>query len=66
MNRHSSLASTAIDRRGDYFTKPEVRQREDFAPRHLRGLALQEEMRRRWAVRPAAGTNPDIATEGRA
>ena len=65
MTRHSSLASMSIDRTGAYFAKPEVRQRQDFAPRHLRGLALQEEMRRRWAVRPAAH-NPDIATENRA
>lgn len=65
MTRHSSLASTAIDRRTDYFAKPEVRQRPDFAPRHLRGLALQEEMRRRWAVRPECG-NPDAYMEGRA
>lgn len=66
MTRHSSLASTAIDRTAEYATKPEVRKEPAFVARFLRGAALQEEMRRRWAVRPAAGTNPDIATEGRA
>ena len=62
MTRHSSLASVSVDRTGAYYVKPEVRQREDFAPRHLRGLALQEEMRRRWAVRPAVH-NPDSYLE---
>lgn len=49
MTRHSSLASVSIDRTASYYAKPQVRQRPDFAPRHLRGMALQEEMRRRWA-----------------
>jgi len=66
MNRSSSLASTAIDRTADYYAKPEVRQRPDFAPRHLRGVALQEEMRRRWATRPEPATNPDAYLENRA
>lgn len=57
----SSLASISIDRTADYFAKPEVRQRPDFAPRHLRGLALQEEMRRRWAKREPV--NPDAYME---
>lgn len=65
MTRHSSLAVMSIDRTADYYAKPEVRQRPDFAPRHLRGLALQEEMRRRWAVR-VEPANPDEYMEMRA
>lgn len=64
MNR-SSQAKTEIDRRTDYFAKPEVRQQPDYNARHLRGWALQLEMTRRWG-REVERTNPDIATEGRA
>jgi hypothetical protein len=60
-----SLATTAVDRRGDYLAKPEVRQAPDYNARHLRGWALQLEMTRRWGKQPER-TNPDVATENRA
>lgn len=61
----SSQAATAIDRRDSYYTRIEVRQRPDFNRQWLRGIALQDEMRRRWA-KPVPMTNPDVATENRA
>lgn len=59
-------ALTVVDRRADYYAKPEHRQRPDFTRRHLRGVALQEEMRRRWASRTPEPTNPDEYLEKRA
>lgn len=66
MTRASSLASMSIDRTGEYGVKPQVRKEPAFSARFLRGVALQEEMRRRWATRPEQRTNPDEATENRA
>ena len=59
----SSQAVTEIDRRTDYFAKPEVRQQPDYNARHLRGWALQLEMTRRWG-NPQPATDPDAYLEG--
>jgi hypothetical protein len=61
----ASLASTSIDRTDAYYAKPEHRMRPDFARQHFKGVALKDEMNRRWAKR-AERTNPDVATENRA
>jgi hypothetical protein len=58
-----SLATTAVDRRDDYFAKKEHRQRPDFNRQVLRGAELQEQMRLRWANRREP-TNPDAYLEG--
>ena len=62
MSSRSSLASTSVDRRGDYYAKPQHRQRADFNRQVLRGAALQEAMRQRWANRREP-INPDSYLE---
>jgi hypothetical protein len=61
----ASLASTSIDRTDEYLAKPEHKKRPDYYRQVLRGVALKDEMSRRWAKR-AERTNPDVATENRA
>lgn len=60
----SSQAVTEIDRRTDYFAKPEHRMRADFAHQVRKGVELQT--RWPWLPTPEPANDPDSYMQGEA